>query len=222
MRTENRTILFCGAVFFFFSSGILLQCGNKPTEAIRPLIVSAGTDTSVRLNEEVYLVGSASETGVSDTAFIFSWAQVSGPDTAQIFSPSTQITRVQFRQTGTYQISLTVSDGVITKSDVAVYTVIDSIPFLVLKPAAGDRIVIGDSVTIQWQIVTPLSQTMIDLSTDKGKTWTILTDPSVLNKTQWGWHVDPGMQPCDSCLVKIRDYNNSSNYVKSGYFSLVN
>ena len=34
----------------------------------------------------------------------------------------------------------------------------------VLKPAAGDRIVLGDSVTITWRIVTPLTQTMIDIS----------------------------------------------------------
>ena len=184
-------------------------------------MVSAGPDTMVRLNEEVYLAGSATEDGVSDGVFVFSWEQVSGPDTAQILFPSSQFTKVQFRQTGIYQISLTVSDGSKTKSDTVAYTVLDSLIFMVLKPAANDRVVIGDSILITWQIVTPLPQTMVDLSIDKGKTWTILSDPSVLNNTQWVWHVDPALQPIDSCLVKVRDYNNSSHFAISKYFSLV-
>ena len=187
-----------------------------------PLLnVSGGPDTTVRLNEEVYLAGSASEDGVSDTVFTYSWNQVSGPDTVLIFSPSTQITKIQFRQTGIYRFSLTVSDGVISKSDTLVYTVIDSIVFKVLKPASGDRVIIGDSMLVIWQIVTPLPQTMIDLSIDHGKTWDVLSFPSVLNDTQWVWHVDPSLLPNDSCLVKVRDYQNSSHFVISGYFSLV-
>lgn len=219
MRTRRADIIFFGAIFFFLISCIFWQCNKNPSSVDRPLIVSAGPDTTVRLNEDVYLAGSASEDGVSD--FIYSWNQISGPDTAQIFFPSSQITKVQFWQTGMYQISLTVSDGSKEKSDTVTYTVLDSTIFMVLKPAAGDRVVIGDSVTIKWQIVTPLPQTMIDLSVDKGKTWSVLSIPSVLIDTQWVWHVDPNLQPCDSCLVKVRDYNNSSHFVKSGYFSLV-
>ena|GEM_PF-3453588 len=184
-------------------------------------IVSAGSDTTVRLNEEVYIAGSASEDGVSDGAFTFSWEQVSGPDTMQILFPSDQITKIQFRQTGIYQISLTVSDGSKTKSDTVAYTVLDSISFAVLRPAAGDRVVIGDSVTVKWQIVTPLPQTMVDLSTDQGKTWSVLSIPSILIDTQWVWHVDPSLLPNDSCLVRVRDYQNPSHFVISGYFSLV-
>ena len=214
------TILF-GALIFFFISCIFLQCNKNPSSVDRPLIVSAGPDTTVRLNEDVYLAGSAVEDGLLDTVFIYSWKWVSGPDTAQILFPSGQITKVQFKQTGTYKISFTVSDRVITKSDTVTYTVLDSIIFMVLKPIEGDRVVIGDSVTIKWQIVTPLPQTMVDLSIDNGKTWSVLSVPSVLNDTQWVWHVDPALQPCDGCLVKVRDYMNSSHFALSGYFSLV-
>ena len=217
--------IYFGQLFFLLSICIFWQCNNKsnsnPTSADRPLIVSGGPDTTVMLNEEVYLAGSATEDGVSDTVFTYSWNQVSGPDTVLIFSPSTQITKIQFRQTGIYRFSLTVSDGVISKSDTLVYTVIDSIVFKVLKPASGDRVIIGDSMLVTWQIVTPLPQTMIDLSIDHGKTWDVLSFPSVLNDTQWVWHVDPSLLPNDSCLVKVRDYQNSSHFVISGYFSLV-
>jgi hypothetical protein len=223
MRIKTRAIFSYGAVFFFLGSCLLWQCNNTPTETNvdRHFIVSAGTDDTVRLNEEVYLAGSASEDGVLDTAFIFSWKQISGPDTVRFFSPLSQYTKVTFRKTGIYQLSLTVSDGTISKSDIVIYSVLDSIPFMVLEPAAGDRIVIGDSVLITWQIVTPFTQTMIDLSIDKGKTWIILTDLSVQNDTKWVWHVDRNLAPCDSCMVKIRDYNNSSIIAKSQYFSLI-
>jgi hypothetical protein len=210
-----------GTVVCLLGACILWQCNNPVEAPDRPLVVSAGDDDTVMLNEEVYCAGNATEEGVSDTVFTFSWRQASGPEPAQIFSPSTQFTRVKFNRTGNYQLSLTVSDGVISKSDAIVFTVIDSVPFKVLKPVAGDRIVIGDSVTIRWQIVTPLTQTMIDLSVDKGKSWTILSTPSVLNDTMWVWHVDAGLQPHDSCLIKIRDYNNFANFALSGNFSLV-
>jgi hypothetical protein len=215
-----RLRFFCGALLVLCAA-VLWRCNDAVNPADRPLIVSAGADDTVKLNEEVYLAASATEEGVSDTVFTFSWKQVSGPDSARIFSPSTQITRVAFNQTGVYHISLTASDGVISKSAVIVYTVIDSIDFAVLKPVAGDRIVIGDSVTIRWQIVTPLTQTMIDLSIDKGKSWIILTNPSVLGDTQWVWHVDAGLAPRDSCLIKVRDYNNSAHFALSDYFALV-
>jgi hypothetical protein len=119
-----------------------------------------------------------------------------------------------------YRLSLTVFDGVISKSDTVVITVIDSITFLVLKPVAGDRIVIGDSVVIRWQIVVPFSQTMIDLSVNKGKSWDVMTVPSILHDTQWVWHVDRTLKPYDSCLIQIRDYNNANRVAVSGYFAL--
>lgn len=191
-------------------------------ESIPPLIVFAGPDSTVRLNQDVYLEGNVTEVGLPDTVFLFSWKQVSGPDSVRILFPSDRFTKVQFKQIGVYTITLTGSDRVITKSDTVVYMVLDSISFKVLKPAEGDRIVIGDSVRITWQIVTPLPQTLIDVSIDKGKTWIVLTNPSLLLDTQWTWHVRPTLQACDSCLVKVRDYNNSSNFAKSGYFSLVN
>jgi hypothetical protein len=212
-----------GFVFFLLSVCILWQCNSKsnPTGVSRPLVVYAGPDITVKLNEDVNLAGSATEDGLLDTVFIYSWKQVSGPDSAQIIFPSSQYTKIQFRQTGEYKISLTVSDRVISKSDTVVYTVIDSISFAVLRPAAGDRVVIGDSMLVTWQIVTPLPQTMIDLSIDHGKTWIVLSFPSLINKTQWVWHVDPSLLPNDSCLVKVRDYQNSSHFAISGYFSLV-
>ena len=224
MRVKTIKNIFWGTLFFLLSICVIWQCKNNPAGPSvnnRPLIVSIGPDTTVKLNEEVYLSGSATENGVSDTVFTYSWNQISGPDTVVIFSPSTQITKVQFRQGGIYRLSLTVSDRVITKSDTVVYTVIDSISFAVLRPGAGDRVVIGDSVLVKWQIVTPLPQTMIDLSIDHGKTWNVLSIPSVLNDTQWVWRMDPSLLPNDSCLVKVRDYQNSSHFVISGYFSLV-
>jgi hypothetical protein len=210
-----------GTVVCLVGACLFGQCDNSVEVPNRPLVVSAGDDDTVMLNEVAYCAGSATEEGVSDTTFTFSWRQTSGPEPAQILSPSTQITRVKFNRTGDYQLSLTVSDGVISKSDAVVFTVIDSVPFKALKPVAGDRIVIGNSFTIQWRIVTPLTQTMIDLSVDKGKSWTILSNPSVLNDTMWVWRVDVGLQPHDSCLIKIRDYNNFANFALSGYFSLV-
>jgi hypothetical protein len=220
MRT--RIAVNWGAASVLLISCMLWQCGNKnPSSVEPPLVVSAGPDSTVALNQYVNLVGTATEEGVPDTAFVYSWACVSGPDSVTIFGPSSPITRIKFRKAGIYQISLTVSDGVIAESDTAVYTVTDSIPFTVLRPAAGDRVTIGDSVLIEWQIVTPLTQTEIDLSTDQGITWTTLTVPSLQDTTRWMWHVDSNLQPSDSILVKVRDYNNSSHFAESGYFSLV-
>jgi hypothetical protein len=221
MRIRVGGTYVLGALFFIAGASLFSHCTKTPSAPDRPLMVSAGSNSTVKLNEDVYVAGSAVEEGVADSVFLFSWKLESGPDSVQIFSPSSPITRVKFNRTGSYHLSLTVSDGVISKSATVIYTVIDSITFAVRNPVAGDRIVIGDSTTIRWQIVTPMTQTMIDLSLDKGITWTILTNPSVLSDTVWVWHVDPNLAPAESCLVKIRDYNNSTNIAVSGYFSLV-
>jgi hypothetical protein len=104
MRVRMKQNIFIGSLFFLSSICILWQCNSKsnPTSVDRPLIVSAGPDTTVRLNEDVNLAGSATEDGLLDTVFIYSWKQLSGPDTAQILFPSSQYTKVQFRQTGEY------------------------------------------------------------------------------------------------------------------------
>jgi hypothetical protein len=192
------------------------------TIAVKKIIVSAGTDTTVHKNAEIYLVGNLNKSEFPDSEIVYQWRQLSGPSQSTIADSTSKITQVRIPATGSFSFIFTASAGAEIAMDTVHLTILDSLPFKVLSPAAGDRVTIGDSTYIRWQIVTP-TKMIIFLTCDKGKSYTALTTLALgLYDTTWLWHIDPALTPNDSCRIRVADYfNRQEIYTESDYFSLV-
>jgi hypothetical protein len=194
---------------------------NTPTDSTK-ITVSAGTDTIVPKNASIYLVGSVIHSEFPDSQLIYKWRQLSGQGLATISDTLSKISQVTFPAAGSFSFAFTASAGAEKSSDTVHLTITDSLPFKVLAPGLNDRITIGVSYLIRWQIVTP-TKMIIFLTTDKGKTYAPLTELALdLYAISWQWEVDPTLTPGDSCKIRVADYfNRSEIYTESEYFSLV-
>jgi hypothetical protein len=196
---------------------------NEPDPAEKNTItLSAGMDTTVPKNASIYLVGSIIHSDFPDSQLVSVWKQLAGPGPASIADTSSLISQVTFPATGLFSFMLKVSTGTCHATDTVHLTITDSIPFKILSPGPNERVTIGGSCLIRWQVVTP-TKMIIFLTCDKGKTYTSLTTLALnLNDTSWLWQVDPSLPPADSCKVRVADYFNRSFYTESEkYFSLV-
>jgi hypothetical protein len=189
---------------------------------IQKIIVSAGTDTTVPKNALIYLVGNLLHSDFPDSQLAYHWSQVSGEGQVSIMDATSKISQVTFPATGSFSFAFTASAGTEKSSDTVYLTITDSLPFKVLAPGLNERITIGSSYLIRWQIVTP-TKMIIFLTCDKGKTYTPLTELALgLYDTTWQWEVDPTLTPSDGCKIRVADYfNRSEIYTESEYFSLV-
>jgi hypothetical protein len=203
----------------------VIGCNNatepNPNET-KAITVSAGTDTIVHKNASIYLVGSVIHSEFPDSQLIYKWRQLSGQSQATISDTMSKISQVTFPATGSFSFVFTVSAGAEKSSDTVHLTITDSLPFKVVTPGLNERVTIGSSYLIRWQIVTP-TKMIIFLTCDKGKTYTPLTELALgLYDTTWQWEVDPALTPSDSCKIRVADYFNRSDiYTESESFSLV-
>lgn len=97
---------------------------GSPTNAAPT--VSAGPDRSVSLGQSASLDGTVGDDGLpAGSSVTQAWAKVSGPGTVGFASATSVDTTATFSAAGTYTLSLTASDSVLSSSDTVVVTVTD-------------------------------------------------------------------------------------------------
>ena len=84
-----------------------------------PAVVNAGADQSITLPAAATLAGVVTDDG----AFTSVWGRVSGPGTVTFGNANAPSTTATFSVFGTYELSLTASDGQFVSSDSVVVTV---------------------------------------------------------------------------------------------------
>jgi hypothetical protein len=71
----------------------------------------------------------------------------------------------------------------------------------------GELLQVGDTCNITWNnFGNPGTSVQIDLSTDGGQDWTILLG-STPDDGQYEWYIDPSNQKCDSCRLRLIQYD---------------
>jgi VCBS repeat-containing protein len=85
-----------------------------------PPVVNAGPDQSITLPGTASLTGSVTDDG----PFTSVWGKVSGPGTVAFGNPNAPVTTATFSLPGTYELSLTASDGQFVASDSVIVTAI--------------------------------------------------------------------------------------------------
>jgi hypothetical protein len=109
-----------------------------------------------------------------------------------------------------------------TRTDVsnAVFT-IAAPTITVVSPNGGESWLIGSTQTISWNSVGPISQVMIEYTSDGGTTWNLIAAP-VPNGTGGGtysWTVPA--TPSGFCIVRVSDFMLSSiNDVSNAFFTI--
>ena len=99
-------------------------------------------------------------------------------------------------------------------------------PLNILYPKGGETYKVNQTVRVRWQIndSTKIGSVRIDLSLDRGKTFPItFISPSggsfSRNITQYDWKIE-NASISDSCVIKVREYNEGSLNDRSGVFSI--
>jgi hypothetical protein len=208
----------------------LINCENPSSPGVQKLFsVEAGVDDTVRINEGIFLNGQVFNNAQPRESLTITWSQISGPQ-ATIYFPETRsadssvsvFSNTQITEIGHYAFTLRALAGNLTVSDTVAYTVLDTLPFIVLKPLAGERIRIGDVYRIAWQCDPPF-QTYLQISLDAGRTFRFLGESwqgGVNDNTWYDWQTGSIVQASDSCIISVGEYNNRSRRTYSGMFSL--
>jgi hypothetical protein len=90
----------------------------------------------------------------------------------------------------------------------------------VTSPNGGEVWYVADTTDILWQSISFDQKVKIELSTDAGSNWTILTDSAANTGT---YALEVPNTPSDSCLVRISDASDGvPSAVSDGYFSIAN
>jgi len=128
-----------------------LLAGDELTVSVRPEgpnaapVVDAGPDREIGFIDTMTLEGAVSDDSLPwGEALTISWSQVSGPNSLTFTDPADPDTAVEFSESGTYVLRLSVSDSEFTSEDeitITVYT--DNLPPVV--HAGPDRNI--DSIT---------------------------------------------------------------------------
>ena len=84
-----------------------------------PPVVNAGPDQTITLPAAATLAGSVTDDG----PFTSVWGKISGPGTVTFGNPNAQATTATFSLAGSYELSLTASDGATVVSDTITVTV---------------------------------------------------------------------------------------------------
>ncbi len=189
------------------------------------LTVSAGKDTTTRLGLEFKLQGVAQDPEQPDADIATMWTQLAGPTlTADVhWYPDAVGGQVTFPAPGVYRLRLEGKLGNVTKYDTVVVTVNDSIPFKVLKPTEGEKLLIGGKYTIRWQIDPPQTSVVVALSIDGGASFpeSLVITPERITADTLRWTIPSTLKPNDECQIMVRFYiGNKKAY--SGIFSLTN
>ncbi len=88
----------------------------------------------------------------------------------------------------------------------------------VFQPNGGENIYSGTSYQIAWYYGDSVSTVVIELSPDNGQTW--FTQDTTENDFVYDWTVPDS--PSDSCLIRISDADNASQYdVSDSVFSIL-
>lgn len=183
--------------------------------------VDAGPNDTTRLGQDFSFKGVV--TG-GDNTEITEWLKISGPAQGDsILYPDSRGTKVLFFKIGVYKYRLIATLGTESTKDSVIVTILDSIPFIVLTPSAGQKVVKGKPFTITWQIDPdePQPQMKIYFSTapNLGKTWTPLIEAQT--KTPWVWNVPADLVSSDSCMLKVQKYFKNSRFTISERFAIV-
>jgi hypothetical protein len=81
-------------------------------------VVNAGQDQTIVLQDNVNLNATVTDDGLpTPPSLTFNWTQESGPDDANIFSPTAEDTEIGFPAEGTYVFRLTVNDSTLSTFD---------------------------------------------------------------------------------------------------------
>jgi hypothetical protein len=100
-----------------------LQGGTAPLLNLAP-VVNAGPDLSVKVATALQLSGSASDDGLPQaSALTTTWVKTSGPGTVTFSNAASRTSTATFSVAGTYVLTLTASDGVLSSSDSVTVTV---------------------------------------------------------------------------------------------------
>lgn len=86
--------------------------------------VEAGKDQTALVTHTVFLAGTATDDGLGLHPLSTNWTKSSGPDAVTFSNASAQATNVNFDQPGTYLLTLTASDGILSVSDDVTVTVL--------------------------------------------------------------------------------------------------
>ncbi|MEE9423733.1 MAG: right-handed parallel beta-helix repeat-containing protein [Methylococcales bacterium] len=81
-------------------------------------VVNAGQDQTIVFQDNVNLNATVTDDGLpTPPSLTFNWTQESGPDDANIFSPTAEDTEISFPAEGTYVFRLTVNDSTLSAFD---------------------------------------------------------------------------------------------------------
>ena len=141
-----------------------------------PPVANAGTDQSITLPvNTVTLTGSGAD--ADGTIATYQWAQISGPSTFNIASPSQAQTAVNNLVQGTYQFQLTVTDNQgATGTDTVVITVNPAVNIPPLANAGADQ-----SITLPVNTVTLTGSGTDADGTIASYQWAQISGPSTFN-----------------------------------------
>ena len=112
------------------SSDSILSSTSNVTITVQPQnqapIANSGTNQTIQLPAMASLTGSATDDGYPNPpgALTYAWSKVSGPGTVSFTNSTSAATTANFSQTGTYVLSLTASDSLLTGSSNVTITVL--------------------------------------------------------------------------------------------------
>jgi len=95
-------------------------------------ITSAGPDKTITLPAAASLTGTVTDDGLPNGALTYQWSGAG----ATFSTPNAIATQASFATAGTYTVTLTASDGVLSRSDSTVITVLPAVP----PPPTGDTV----------------------------------------------------------------------------------
>lgn len=177
---------------------------NKPT-------VNAGSDQLVFFGESVSIAGAVNDDGLPNPPGVVAtlWEKVSGAGTVKFSSPSNQITKVEFSDTGIYVLRFVGNDSEISDTDEVSITITqrDTVAPVVTitSPNNEDTIPAGEDAFIIWTSsdnMADVDSCVVFLSTDNMTTWSIIgTGNIVVGEYIWSWL--PPQINADSCWVKV-------------------
>lgn len=111
------------------TTGVLLTgLAESTAPPTQTLLVNAGRDLSISIDVGANLDGTVTHGNLPLSAVSTAWRLVSGPGNVTFGNASAIDTTAQFDQPGVYVLSLSASDGVISRSDLATIAVAPSRP----------------------------------------------------------------------------------------------
>lgn len=205
---------------------LLVSIGSAFAQNKAP-VVSAGKDTVTRLGLEFRLYGDVTDDGLPvDSPVTTMWKQLSGPTLVPEthFFPEGAGSAVFFPAVGTYRLQLKGSDGVLAAYDTIQIIVNDSIPFKVLFPKGGEKLLIGKTYNIRWQIDPPGTDVLVKLSIDGGATFPdeLQIVANRITATNFSWKIPSTLQPTSDAVIMVQWYFSPAKAAYTGTFGLTN